>query len=282
MPTPFLTTFQKPISSLWMANNLLSPCSPVSGRIWLPFSLCIRSIIKSPHSCSSGKAVVLSELCQKTGPLILKAFLWVWVLLQAVYTLFSCVALHQAQAGEVWVLKEELQKIQLFSSVGFQDLRLLNGWSFRCQPRSEFILGEAREPGCWLLLAGESSLSLNYQKLVSFLSGQEYLISCVYVCVCVDTQKNFAQNVEIVRRFWNSCRIICYAGIKETFRFENNVAITAFKKQSAFEIQMTLVSCPFTLLAFRALLATCDSSVLFFLPNFYPQNFQVSSEVVYT
>lgn len=146
MPTSFLTTFQKPISSLWQ-NNLLSPCSPGSGRIWLPFSLCIwRTIIKSPCSCSSGKAAVLSKLPQKTGPFILKAFLWVWILLQAVYTLFNCMALHQAQAGEFWVLKGELQKIQLFSSVGFQDLHLLDGWSFQCQPRAKFILGEARKP----------------------------------------------------------------------------------------------------------------------------------------
>ena len=69
---------------------------------------------------------------------------------------------------------------------------------------------------------------------------------CVVGCCCFGTKKKFALNTE-TGIFGTFVELIVVLEFRKFLEMENNVAITAFKKQRAFDIQMTLVLCPFQL-----------------------------------
>lgn len=102
-----------------------------------------------------------------------------------------------------------------------------------------------------------------------FSVGQGILGFVWGVCVLVfGTQKNFAQNMERVRNFWNSCTIICYAGIQENFRHGKTVQQSPLSKsREHLEFKWLWSPVPLAFLAFGVLQATCPSPCSFPYPT---------------
>lgn len=105
--------------------------------------------------------------------------------------------------------------------------------TFWREPRSEFILEETREPGCWLLLGGESSLPLTQPSISSSclpsLHGAGdiwYFVVLGFVLFCFVPRKYLPRMCKQSGIFGTPVELFVVLEFRKLLGMENNVAIT--------------------------------------------------------